>query len=111
MIFTGTTANDLLTYALTDPLGGITASIQSLEVNGAVDEYLVTAVSANIAADDAEISVEFSADLETWLSGTAVFLGADERIDGVSIHHWRAPTPNAASSPLRFARVVLVARP
>lgn len=111
LIFTGTTSNDFLSYALTDPFGGISASIQSLEVNGAVDDYLVTAVSANTGADDAEISVEFSADLETWLSGAAVFLGSDERVNGMSIHHWRAPTSSAASSPFRFARVVLVARP
>jgi hypothetical protein len=111
LIFTGTTSNDFLSYALTDPFGGISASIQSLEVNGAVDDYLVTAVSANTGADDAEISVEFSADLETWLSGAAVFLGSDERVNGMSIHHWRAPTSSAASPPFRFARVVLVARP
>ena len=108
--FTGSTPNELLAYALDNPLAGITALIQNLEVKGSFDDYLVATISAKVAADDAQISVEFSPDLENWQSGTAVYLGSDEGSDGVTLRHWRAPLPVTSGTPVRYARLVLTAR-
>jgi len=111
LVFSGNTPDELFAYALSDPLSGISASVQAFEVNGEIDDYLVASVSAKTAADDVEITVEFSADLESWLSGTGLFLGSDEQTGGERVLHWRAPFPLSASLPSRFARAVLVARP
>lgn len=108
--FTGSTPHELLAYALDNPLAGITALIQNLEVKGSFDDYLVATISAKVAADDAQISVEFSPDLENWQSGTAVYLGSDEGSDGVTLRHWRAPLPVTSGTPVRYARLVLTAR-
>lgn len=109
--FTGSTPDELFAYALANPLAGITASVQNLEVNGSSDDYLVAMIAANVAADDAQISVEFSPDLESWQSGTAVYLGSAEGSDGVTLRHWRAPMPVTSGTPVHYARLVLVARP
>lgn len=109
--FTGSTSGDLLAYALVDPLDGISASLQTLENNGSIDNYLVATVTTNTAIDDAEISLEFSADLITWQSGSAVYLGSNRPSPEVSVRNWRAPTPVTAANPLRYARLVLTARP
>ena len=109
--FAGTTSDELLEYALVDPLAGVSASVRNFEVNGSFDDYLVATVHANAAADDAEILIEFSADLESWQRGTAVYLGSDEQSGGVTLRHWRSPVPVSAGTPLRYARVVLKSRP
>ncbi|MDA7518325.1 lamin tail domain-containing protein, partial [bacterium] len=109
--FEGSNSDDLLEYALEDPLGGITISILDLEDNGSFDQYLVATVSTNAGTDDAEVEVEFSSDLESWERGTAVFLGSDENPGGITRRDWRAPTPWSVSKPLRYARLVVTARP
>jgi hypothetical protein len=108
--FTGSTPDELLAYALVNPLAGISASIQNLENNGSFDDYLVATITANSAADDAWISIEFSPDLENWKSGTAVYLGSNEGSDGVTLRHWRTPLPVSAGTPLQYARLVVTAR-
>lgn len=109
--FEGSTADELLEYALEDPLGGITVSIRSLEDNGSFDNYLVATVSTNSGTDDAFVEVEFSSDLETWERGSAVFLGSDEQGQGVTRRDWRAPTPWSVNEPLRYTRLIVTARP
>lgn len=109
--FEGSNAADLLAYALEDPLAAMTVSIANLEDNGSFDNYLVATVSTNAGADDAEVVVEFSSDLETWQRGTAVFLGSDEQAGGITRRDWRAPTPWLGNESLRFARLVVTARP
>ncbi|MDB2673544.1 lamin tail domain-containing protein [Akkermansiaceae bacterium] len=108
--FQGTTADGLLAYALVDALEPFTISIRNFEDNGSFGEYLVATVSTMPGADDARVVVEFSSDLENWESGTAVFLGSDEQA-GVTRREWRAPTPWSVNNPLRFARLVVTARP
>lgn len=109
--FTGSTSEELLEYALVDPLAGISASIRNLEDNGAVDGYLVATVPARRAADEAEYIIEFSPDLKTWERGSAVFLGSEAGPENVTFLHWRAPEPVTSNNPVRYARLVLVARP
>ena len=108
--FQGATADDLLAYALVDVLEPLTISIRNFEDNGSFGEYLVATVSTMPGADDARVVVEFSSDLANWESGTAVFLGSDEQA-GVTRRAWRAPTPWSVNNPLRFARLVVTARP
>ncbi|YCM45798.1 lamin tail domain-containing protein [Verrucomicrobiaceae bacterium 227] len=108
--FTGSTPEELLDYALANPLAGISASIRNLEVKGNFDDYLVATVSTKIASDDARVSIEFSADLKTWERGTAVYLGADDEGNGIEQRHWRVPLPAASGTPLRYARLVVTAR-
>lgn len=109
--FTGLTSNDLLAYALADPLAGISAIIQNLADNDSFNDYLVATIFVKAAADDARISIEFSSDLVTWQSGSAVYLGSNPESDGLTLRHWRAPTPVTSGTPLRYARLVLTARP
>jgi hypothetical protein len=109
--FTGSTSGELLEYALTDPLAGISASIENLESHGKFDDYLVATVAAESAADDAELLIEFSTDLRTWERGSAVYLGSDESLMGRTLRRWRAPEPRSAIHPMRYARLVLIARP
>lgn len=111
LTFGGSTSDELLEYALADPLSGISPSIQNLADSNTFDDYLVATISAKAAADDAQFSIEFSSDLENWQSGIAVYLGSDEGPDGISKRHWRAPTPVTSGTPLRYARLVLTARP
>lgn len=63
-----------------------------------------------IAADEAQISIEFSPDLENWQNGSAVYLGSNEGADGVTLRHWRAPMPVTSGTPVRYARLVLTAK-
>jgi hypothetical protein len=109
--FGGTTSEELLAYALVNPLGGISALIESLEVNGSFDDYLVATTSTKSGADSAEISVEFSSDLENWQSGTAVYLGSSEGGEGVALRYWRAPLPITSGMPVHYARLLLRVRP
>jgi len=108
--FNGSTPVELLSYALVNPLDGISASIRNLEVNGSFDQYLVATISAKSATDDARISIEFSSDLEDWERETAVYLGSSEGSDGVTLRHWRTPVPISTGSPLQYARLVVTAR-
>ena len=110
LLFEGMNAEDLLAYALEDPIAGMTVSIMNLENNGSFENYLVASVSANAGADDAVVMVEFSSDLINWQRNGAVFLGSDERSGGATRLDWRAPTPWSGNEPLRFARLVVTAR-
>ena len=109
--FIGSTPEELFAYALIDPIGGISASIQNVEVDDIFDDYLVATTFTRSAADDVEIFVEFSSDLENWDRGIGVYLGSDETGDGVTQRHWRTPMPLNADSPWQYARMVLIARP
>lgn len=109
--FSGTNSDELLEYALVDPMNGIMASIQRIDEDGIAGDYLVAEVLTKTATDDANLSVEFSADLASWQSGVAVYLGSDEATEGVTRRFWRAPMPVTAADPLRYARVVLTTGP
>ena len=109
--FEGSTAADLFEYALDDPTDGISGSFLNLENNGSVDDYLVVTVAARLAADDAQFVIEFSRDLENWERGTALYLGSEDQANGISLRSWRAPEPVSFNQPMKFARLVLTARP
>jgi hypothetical protein len=72
--------NKLLEYALgtndSDPAdigGNISGGIQSLEVGGAIDDYMTITHRRNLSADDAGLLPEGSVDLRTWFGGEANF--------------------------------------
>lgn len=109
--FEGSTAAELFEYALNDPTDGISGSFQNLENNGSFDDYLVVTVAAKLAADDAQFAIEFSQDLENWERGNAVYLGSEDQSNGISLRSWRAPEPVSFNQPMKFARLVLIARP
>lgn len=109
--FEGSTAAELFEYALDDPTDGISGSFLNLENNGSFDDYLVVTVAAKLAADDAQFVIEFSQDLENWERGNAVYLGSEDQSNGISLRSWRAPEPVSFSQPMKFARLVLIARP
>ena len=109
--FEGSTAAELFEYALSDPMKGISGSFQNLDNDGSVDDYLVVTVAARLAADDAQFVIEFSRDLENWERGTAFYLGSEENSSGISLRSWRAPEPVLPNQPMKFARLVLTARP
>lgn len=109
--FEGSTAAELFEYALDDPMNGISGSFLNLENNGSVDDYLVVTVAARLAADDAQFVIEFSRDLENWERGTALYLGSEDQANGISLRSWRAPEPVSFNQPMKFARLVLTARP
>jgi hypothetical protein len=109
--FEGSTAAELFEYALSDPMNGISGSFQNLDNDGSVDDYLVVTVAARLAADDAQFVIEFSRDLKNWERGTAFYLGSEENSSGISLRSWRAPEPVLPNQPMKFARLVLTARP
>lgn len=109
--FEGSTAAELFEYALNDPTDGISGSFLNLENNGSFDDYLVVTVTAKLAADDAQFVIEFSQDLENWERGNAVYLGSEDQSNGISLRSWRAPEPVLPNQPMKFARLVLTARP
>lgn len=109
--FEGSTATELFEYALNDPTDGISGSFLNLENNGSFDDYLVVTVTAKLAADDAQFVIEFSRDLENWERGTALYLGSEDHSSGISMRSWRAPEPVLPNQPMKFARLVLTARP
>jgi hypothetical protein len=109
--FEGSTAAELFEYALYDPTDGISGSFLNLENNGSFDDYLVVTVTAKLAADDAQFVIEFSQDLENWERGNAVYLGSEDQSNGISLRSWRAPEPVLPNQPMKFARLVLTARP
>ena len=109
--FEGSTAAELFEYALNDPTDGISGSFQKLENNGSFDDYLVVTVATKLAADDAQFAIEFSQDLENWKRGNAVYLGSEDQSNGISLRSWRAPEPVSFNQPMKFARLVLIARP
>ena len=105
--FTGETASELLTYMLPDPFAGIAASIENIEVNGSTEPYLVASLPQYLAADDALIELQFSADLKEWQSDSAVFLGGSAVEDNVILKRWRALLPLSDNEPLRYARLIV----
>ena len=109
--FEGSTAAELFEYALDDPTDGISGSFLNLENNGSFDDYLVVTVAAKLAADEAQFVIEFSQDLENWERGTALYLGSEDQPNGSSLRSWRAPEPVSFNQPMKFARLVLTARP
>ncbi|HCQ80982.1 MAG TPA: hypothetical protein DIV46_13495, partial [Verrucomicrobiales bacterium] len=109
--FEGSTAAELFEYALDDPMDGISGSFLNLENNGSFDDYLVVTVAAKLAADDAQFVIEFSQDLENWERGTALYLGSEDQPNGSSLRRWRAPESVSFNQPMKFARLVLTARP
>ena len=109
--FEGSTAAELFEYALNDPMNGISGSFLNLESNGSVDDYLVVTVAARLAADDAQFVIEFSRDLENWERGTALYLGSEDQANGSSLRSWRASEPVSFNQSMKFARLVLTARP
>ncbi|MFT5109905.1 MAG: hypothetical protein ACI9UA_005557, partial [Pseudoalteromonas tetraodonis] len=84
--------SDLLTYSL--------ASEPSIEITG--DEFQLT-FHQNLAADDAEIIVEFSTDLSSWTPG-GTFVSSQNLGDGTALQTYSTPLPTATAS-RQFARV------
>ncbi|MDA7529545.1 lamin tail domain-containing protein [bacterium] len=109
--FEGSTAAELFEYALNDPTDGISGSFLNLENNGSFDDYLVVTVAAKLAADDAQLVIEFSQDLENWERGAAIYLGSEDQSNGISLRSWRASEPVSFNQSMKFARLVLIARP
>lgn len=109
--FEGSTAAQLFEYALNDPTDGISGSFLNLENNGSFDDYLVVTVAAKLAADDAQLVIEFSQDLENWERGAAIYLGSEDQSNGISLRSWRASEPVSFNQSMKFARLVLIARP
>ncbi len=110
LTFEGTTADQLLEYALVDPFKGITTSIQEFELEGVIQPYMVAEVITRAASDDAIVSVEFSQDLKDWQSGIAVYLGSNEEDQELTRRFWRTPEPTTSPSSSRYARIVVRSR-
>ncbi|MFP6872210.1 MAG: lamin tail domain-containing protein, partial [Verrucomicrobiales bacterium] len=108
--FNGATTEELLAYILPNPLAGISPSIDAIEVNGSSELYLVASASQYLAADDAVIEVQFSADLKSWQSDSAVFLGSFTQAGNTTRKSWRALLPLSDNEPLRYARLVVSPR-
>ena len=68
-------------------------------------------MAARLAADDAQFVIEFSRDLENWERGTALYLGSEDQANGSSLRSWRASEPVSFNQSMKFARLVLIARP
>ena len=82
------------------------ASIENLDVGGAVDAYFVFRFQRNLAADDVIATAQLSSDLATWDSGAGVivFLGR-ERVDATTeVFSFRSASP-VATDERKFARV------
>lgn len=109
--FNGSTPGELMSYALVDPLDGISLSIQNLEDNGSFDNWLVASVAGRTGADDAQVVVEFSSDLVSWQQGGVLYLGSTREDNDTTLRHWRAPVPASAPNPIRFARVIVRTTP
>lgn len=105
--FAGSTPEELLAYASGGRGGNLEASIRAIEVNGRVDDYLVVSTWANLAADDVGYDIQFSSDLDTWRSGTALFLGPAPATGSTTQRAWRAPLPLSDLDAPPFSRLRL----
>ena len=88
------TGGDLLVYSL--------ASDPSIEIIG--DSFELT-FRQNLAADDAEVVVEFSDDLASWAEG-GTFVSSENQGDGTTLMTYSAPLP-PGNSPRQFGRVLV----
>ena len=103
--FDGSTPEELLAYAF-DGGGNLDAAVRLLEVGGASAPYLVVTATTRLTADDIHFDVQFSPDLETWSTATAVYLG---NLDSASpgTRSWRAPIPASGDTPPRYCRIAV----
>ncbi|MFT6863524.1 MAG: hypothetical protein ACJAVK_002085 [Akkermansiaceae bacterium] len=108
--FTGSTSEELLAYASGGTGGELEFSLRAIEVNGSIDDYVVVSTTANLAADDALYDIQFSSDLDTWQSGSAIFLGPTPATGSVTRRAWRAPLPISHLDAPRFSRLRLSLR-
>lgn len=93
-----------------DAVKGFVAAIEPVDVLGVVDEYFTFRVLRKVDADDLEVTVELSDDLDLWLSDETVFLERDRM--GVSPVEWlifRSRTPAVYYS-VKYARLRVGAR-
>ncbi len=109
--FNGSTSKELFAYASGGTKGELEFSIRAIEVDGRVDDYAVVSVAVNLAADDVVYDIQFSSDLDTWQSGTAIFLGSARATGALTQRAWRAPLPISDLDDQRFARLWLSQRP
>jgi len=109
--FNGATSEELFAYSSGGTKGDLEFSIRAIEVNGRVDDYAVVSAAANLAADDVVYDIQFSSDLDTWQSGTAIFLGSARATGAVTQRAWRAPLPISDLDDQRFVRLWLSLRP
>ncbi len=109
--FTGSTPEELIAYASGGTGGELEFSIRAIEVNGSIDDYVVVSTAANLAADDVVYDIQFSSDLDTWQSGTAIFLGPAPATGSVTQRAWRAPLPVSHPDAPHFSRLRLSLRP
>jgi hypothetical protein len=96
--FSGT-STDILSYALaSDLVVGITA-----------DAFILT-LDQILAADDAEIIVEYSMDMLTWTVAPGIdLISRDNNGDGTATLSYQAPLP-LGTAPFHFARVRIALR-
>lgn len=109
--FAGATSAGLLEYALGSATTSIAPELQSIEVSGVTDDYLVARYPVNLAADDVIYEVQFSTDLRSWTTASDGFLGSINDSGVFTDYLWRAPAPTSSIPPPRFARVMISLRP
>ena len=110
-LFTGSTADEFLIYALGTEISPLQPSIETIEVDGSDGDYLVIEFPFNQAADDIFLEVQFSTDLETWTTDTEGFLGSAETAGALPRLLWHAPAPVSDLAPNFQARVRVSLRP
>lgn len=99
----GTSDHDAL-----DAAGSSLTSVQSIEVGGAVRDYLTIRYQRHIIADDTELIPESSLDLVQWESGEPhlIFVSEVNQGDGTSIITYRTGHPyDPVTSPHLFLRL------
>ena len=110
-LFTGSTAEEFLVYALGTETSPLQPSVDTIEVDGDDGDYLVIEFPFNQAADDIFLEVQFSTDLETWTTATEGFLGSAETAGSLPRLRWHAPAPVSDLAPRFQARVRVSLRP
>jgi hypothetical protein len=91
---------DLLDYALRST----SASVESVDVSGIVQDYAVVRIVRNIAAEDVNVAVEISTNLENWTAAgaSAVALDTVNQGDGTAVVRYRSATPAGTEGQLYF---------
>ena len=90
------------------PNSSFTTAVQSLLVNGAVNNYLTITYRRNLLADDVFLILQGSYDLETWFGGDVEFpiVSKVNQGDGTSIITRRTAAPyDPATTPAIFLRL------
>ena len=88
--------------------GAFWASVQTIEVQDVLSDYLTLTWQRNITADDVEITPELSTDLLTWVSGEPhlIFVSETNQGDGTSLVTYRTADPfDPQTSPRAFLRL------